>query len=83
MATCEILSHICEKYYEMFPLNSIYQEFGRRNANGLPYWSDEDRKNMRVMELLLEDLEVVAHRTETVLRAEMRIVDRAKELIGK
>ena len=35
------------------------------------------------MELHLEDLEVVAHRTETVLRAEMMIVDRAKELIGK
>lgn len=83
LATREILSRICAKYYEMLPLNSIYREFGRRNANGLPYWSDEDRKKMRAMELHLEDLEVVAHRTETVLRAEMRSVDRAKELIEK
>ena len=51
------------------------------NAKGLPYWTDENGKGLILMELHMEDLEMAAHSTITILRVKMRVVDQGKELI--
>ena len=81
LAMHEALARICETYYELLPQTSPYRVFGRRDAEGLPYYSDGDREHMGLMQIHLEDLELLAHRTETILRADMGVLDQAKELI--
>ena len=80
-ATQEALARICETYFEMLPQTSPYRNFGKRNAEGLPCYSDGDREHMSLMQVHLEDMELLSHRTETILRAEMGVLDQAKELI--
>ena len=38
---------------------------------------------MGLMEIHLENLEILVYRTETILGAEMKVLDQAKELIQK
>ena len=81
LATQEALARICETYFDMLPQTSPYRNFGKRNAEGLPCYSDGDREHMSLMQVHLEDMELLSHRTETILRAEMGVLDQAKELI--
>ena len=83
MAKQEALARICERYRELLPPGSIHRRFGRRGATGLPHWSGNDRENMPMMELQLEDLEATIHRAVTLLGAESWVVDQSKELIAE
>ena len=81
MAKQEALSRICEQYFELLPPESIYRRFGKRDAQGMPYWTVEGRKDLDIFELHLEDLETLLYRTGYELRAEMMVLDQAKELV--
>ena len=83
MAKQEALTRICEEYHQLLPPGSLHRCFGRRGATGLPHWSGNDRENMPMMELQLEDLEATIHRAVTLLGAESRVVDQSKELIAE
>ena len=83
IAKQEALARICEEYHHLLPQGSLHRCFGRRGATGLPYWSGNDRKDMTLMALQFEDLEVTIHRAVTLLGAESRVVDQSKELIAE
>ena len=83
MAKQEALSCICEEYHQLLPPGSLHRFFGRRGATGLPHWSGNDRKDMTLMALQFEDLEVTIHRAVTLLDVESRVVDQSKELIAE
>ena len=81
MAKQEALARICEEYHQLLPPGSLHHCFGRRGTTRLPHWSVNDRKDMTLMALQFEDLEVTIHRAVTLLSAESRVVDQSKELI--
>ena len=83
LAMYEALSRICEEYYQQLLPDSMYRQFGKRDTRGMPYWTEEGRNEMGFMEIHLEDLEMLAYGTETIFRAEMKVLDQAKELIQK
>ena len=83
MAKKEALSRICERYFELLPPKSIYCRFGKRDAQGMPYWTEEGRNDLDMVELHLEDMETLVYTTEFELRSEMMVLDQAKELVEK
>lgn len=82
IAMHEALSRMCNLYKDKLKANSVFREFGKRDAQGEAVVTPGNRNEMFVIEKHLEDLEIHAVHMEELLDNEMTVNNQAKAIIN-